>query len=150
MNTPRASIRGLSTASPIAGVPSRAPADPPAGAARPDVGQTAPRTPETALLSPARRLLVGLMREIRYGRIEGLLVQRGEPVFEPPPRVIRAVKLAGGDEPAIGEEAGDGALKAQVHRLLRQLDAMGSGRIECLEVQGGLPFRLTIESHRPL
>jgi len=42
-----------------------------------------------AALSPARRRLVELMQEINYGRIERLEVRDGEPVFDPPPIVLR-------------------------------------------------------------
>lgn len=103
-------------------------------------------------LSPARRRLVELMRHMQFGRIEGLLVQGGEPVFQPPPRVIRAVKLCVAEEEQEQDlhrkmQPANGALKSQVRRLLRQFDALGNGRVECLEVQNGLPFRLAVEAH---
>jgi hypothetical protein len=42
-----------------------------------------------ATLTPARKRLLELMQEINYGRIEKLHVRDGEPVFDPPPTVLR-------------------------------------------------------------
>ena len=39
-------------------------------------------------LTPARRRLVEAMQEINYGRIDRFEVRAGEPVFDPPPRVV--------------------------------------------------------------
>ena len=43
-------------------------------------------------LSPARKRLIELMQEINYGRIEELQIRDGEPVFNPPPTVLRQPK----------------------------------------------------------
>ena len=98
-----------------------------------------------ASLPPARERLVKLMQEINFGRVEGLVVRDGDPVFDRPPRVLREVKLCAenGPRPEIGKE--DFALKAQVRDLFAQMEAMGDGIIRCLEVKHGLPFKMTIE-----
>lgn len=98
-----------------------------------------------ATLSPQRRRLVEMMQGLNFGRVEGLIVRDGEPVFDPPPRVLREVKLCAenGPRPEVGKE--EFALKAQVRGLFAQIEVMGDGVIPCLEVKHGLPFKMTIE-----
>ena len=50
-------------------------------------------------LSPGRQRLVELMQQIQFGRIHDLPVRGGEPVFEPPPRAVKTVKIAGRNAP---------------------------------------------------
>lgn len=85
------------------------------------------------------------MQRINFGRIKGLAVRRGEPVVDPPPRVLREVKFGGenGPRPEAGKQ--DFALKGQVRDLFAQMEAMGDGIIRCLEVKHGLPFKMTVE-----
>ncbi len=102
-------------------------------------------------LSPARRQLVALMRHVDFGRIENLLVLKGEPVLDPAPRVVREIKLDAepGSRPGGGSGGGGGtedfALKHQVVAMLRRLDELGNGRVELMEVKHGLPFRMNVE-----
>ena len=96
-------------------------------------------------LSPSQQKLLAEMQRINYGRIEGLSVRRGEPVLDPPPRIIREIKFGGenGPRPEVGKP--DFTLKAQVRDLFAQLEALGDGVIPCIEIQRGLPFRMTVE-----
>ena len=58
-------------------------------------------------LSPGTQRLVLLMRHMGYGRIENLRLQGGDPLFSPPPRVIRKKKLGTSsvlDPPALGHD----------------------------------------------
>jgi len=98
-----------------------------------------------ASLSPARKRLVELMQGINFGRIEGLSVRRGEPVMDPPPRVVRKIKFGGENGSRPESAKADFALKAKVRDLFAQLEALGDGVIPCIEVQRGLPFRMTVE-----
>ncbi len=98
-----------------------------------------------ASLSPQQRHLVELMQGINFGRIEGLVVRDGEPVFDPPPHVVREVKFGGENGPRHELEADDFALKSQVVELFAQLGRLGSGTVEQLEVKHGLPFRLSVK-----
>lgn len=95
-------------------------------------------------LSSARRELVALMQGIGFGRIENLAIRSGEPVFDPPPRVIREVKFGSENGPRPERGAGDFALKAQVVELLRLMDELGDATFEVLEVKHGLPFRVLV------
>jgi hypothetical protein len=96
-------------------------------------------------LSPARCRLLELMQSIGFGRIENMIVRGGEPVFRPPPYVVREFKLTSDDDADPAGAAADFELKAQVVRLFRRLDKLGDGLVEMLEVKDGLPFKLVIE-----
>lgn len=97
-------------------------------------------------LAAGQRHLVELMRQIGFGRIENLLVQRGQPVFEPGPRVFREIKLEHGTADIHRAASGDYLLKEQVLSLLRRLEALGNGRIESIIITHGLPLRMTVET----
>jgi hypothetical protein len=98
----------------------------------------------TKALAPSRRQLIVLMRAIGFGEILNLTVRAGEPQFDPPPEVIREVKLGAGKETRCDAASGDFALRDQVVDLFAQLDLLGTGTIESLEIKGGLPFRLRL------
>ena len=96
-------------------------------------------------LTPSRRCLVILMQRLNFGRIEELHVLNGEPLFDPPPRVFREVKFGGDNRPRPEVEKTDFALKAEMIDLLAQLEEVGDGVVTRLEIQHGLPFRMTCE-----
>ena len=96
-------------------------------------------------LSEPRRRLVELMQRVNHGRIEELHVLTGEPLFDPPPRVVCQRKLDRDEAPRPEAGKSDFALKADVVRLFAQLDAIGDGVVISIEVLHGLPFRITFE-----
>lgn len=104
-----------------------------------------PREVTRVSLSPGRRRLVDLMQQVGFGRIDGLIVQGGEPVFVPATKVVRQIKLASDQGPRAGGER-DFVLKAQVLDLFAQFDELGDGRVEELEIKHGLPFRMNMET----
>jgi hypothetical protein len=55
--------------------------------------------PTKSSLTPARRRLVERLQQLNFGRIEGLLVRGGEPVFGPSTRIER-VTAPRADQPA--------------------------------------------------
>jgi hypothetical protein len=85
------------------------------------------------------------MQRINFGRIEGLSVRCGQPVMAPPPRVVREIKFGGENGPRPESGKDDFSLKAQVRDLFAQLEVLGDGVIPCIEIQRGLPFRMTVE-----
>jgi hypothetical protein len=97
-----------------------------------------------ASLSPARRRLLERFQQINYGRVERLTVQAGEPVFEPPPRVVREYKLGAENGPRPELNASDYLLKAAVIELFGVLDRLPDGTIDVIEVKAGLPFRVIV------
>jgi hypothetical protein len=100
---------------------------------------------KSSLSTQQKRLLETLQRT-NYGRIEGLRIRGGQPIFDPPPRVVKDVKLGATDIGARPElESGDFALKREHIELFEQFRNLGNGTIDCLVVKGGLPFLLTLE-----
>lgn len=96
-------------------------------------------------LDPESRHLVEMMQSVNFGRIEGLVVRNGEPVLDPPPRIIREVKFGGENGPRPEAAKQDFALKAQVRELFAQMEAMGNATIHSIEIKHGLPFKMTVE-----
>ena len=101
---------------------------------------------KTTTTEPQRRL-IEMMQRLNFGRIEDMRILAGEPMFDPPPRVVREVKFGGenGSRPEL--DIGDFALKRQVQDLLVQLDQIGDGLIEVLVVKHGLPFSMQVAEH---
>ena len=96
--------------------------------------------------SEPRRQLVRLMQDLNFGRIEGLVVRDREPVLTPMPRVVREYKFCGENGPRRERHMADFHLKSQVVELFQLLDDLADGRIEVIEVQHGLPFRVLVAS----
>jgi hypothetical protein len=97
-----------------------------------------------AALSPARRRLVELLQHLNFGRVEGLSVLDGDPVFDPPPRLVREVKFGGENGPRSEAAAADFPLKSQLVELFQHFDEIGDGTIDVLEIKHGLPFRMVV------
>ncbi|MBU1701015.1 MAG: hypothetical protein KJ970_13915 [Candidatus Eisenbacteria bacterium] len=71
--------------------------------------------------------------------------ENGEPVLDPPPRVVREIRLGrAGPGPAKGKD--DFLLKKQVIDLFDEMTRVDNGQIERIDIQGGLPFRVFVES----
>jgi hypothetical protein len=85
------------------------------------------------------------MQRLNFGCILDLPVQDGEPVLDPPPRVVREVKFGGENGPRPESAKTDFALKAQVQDLFAHLEAVGNGVVQCIEIKHGLPFKMTVE-----
>jgi hypothetical protein len=93
-------------------------------------------------LPPARQRLVESMQRLHYGQIQGLRIRDGQPVLDPPPRVIRDVKLASEESPRPERGQCDFLIKQQVIELFAYFDQIHDGVIDLIEVKHGLPFRL--------
>jgi len=96
-------------------------------------------------LCPARARLVEMMQRINFGRIERLAVRGGKPVFDPLPRVVREIKFGGDNGPRPESAKADFFLKSRVCGLFDQLEALGDGVILRIEIQRGLPFKMSVE-----
>ncbi|MGD9791183.1 MAG: hypothetical protein AB7Q00_09085 [Phycisphaerales bacterium] len=98
----------------------------------------------TSSLDQGSRRLIALMQRIGFGRIESLRVLDGQPAFDPPPLVIREVKL-GAERTCQGHDSPAGfTVKRAVVDLLAELTVVGSATI-AIEVRHGLPARLIVE-----
>ena len=98
-----------------------------------------------ASLSQAKRRFIELMQWINHGRIEGLKVHDGDPVLDPPPVIVRDIKLGGENGPRRELGANDFALKSQIVEFFSELDDLGNGTVDMIEIKHGLPFRMSIK-----
>jgi hypothetical protein len=96
-------------------------------------------------LSPSQRQLTELCQVVKDGRIENVPVSNGEPSFDPPPRVIRKLKMGGDNAPRPEANLEDFWLKHQVIEMLAAIAELGNGKVLSIEVRHGLPFMLEIE-----
>ena len=97
-----------------------------------------------AALTPARRLLVELMQEVNYGRIERLEVRDSEPVFKPLPQVVRQIVFGKDNGPNARRAAQGFALKKKVAELFDLFDRERSFLILELVIDNGLPVRMAV------
>lgn len=93
-------------------------------------------------LSPNLRRLFERMRRLGYGTIHGLHVLAGDPLFNPPPLVVRTVRLSDHVSTSQGTANADYTLKREQIALLRELTAIEAGVIEVIKVHDGLPVGL--------
>ena len=95
-------------------------------------------------LSPCRQQLLESMQHINFGRLEGLKVTNGEPVFDPAPRKQFDIKFGGDNGPRPELCSDDFLLKQQVVELFNFFDELQNGVIDVLEIKHGLPFRMIV------
>ena len=105
-------------------------------------GALAPRT--KCDLGTRRQRLVELLQEVRFGRIEDLAVRDGEPVWTPPPRVLRDVRFGKASGPHPMRDTQDFALRREVVELFEFFDREQTADIALLEVHHGLPHRMVV------
>lgn len=100
---------------------------------------------KSSLSTPQKRLLETMQRT-NFGRIEGLTIRHGQPTFDPPPRIVKDVKLGAADNnPRPELNASDFTLKREHIELFENLRLVGDGKVEAIEIKSGLPFRITVE-----
>ena len=98
-----------------------------------------------ASLSSQKRHLLELMQQLNFGWIKGLNVRDGEPVFDPPPVVVRDIKFGGSNGARPELEANDFTLKKELIEFFAELDRLGNGTVDLIEIKHGLPFRMSIK-----
>jgi hypothetical protein len=81
-------------------------------------------------LSALRQALIRRCQRMGFGKILRLDVRDGQPVFAPGTEVLLDVKLP------------DFVLCAAVGRFVEQLDSIGDGTVEQIEVRAGIPVRM--------
>lgn len=91
-------------------------------------------------LSPNCQLLMRLMQEVGFGIIEGLVVRDGEPVMQPPPRIVHQIKFAGDAGPRPERNLSDFELKRAMIRFFDEIQRIQDGVIDRVEIKHGLPF----------
>ena len=93
---------------------------------------------KSSLSLPFRRL-IELQQSICFGRITNLRVRGGEPVFDPPPHVIRSRKMGSPDNHRDELHLDDFWLKQPVIDLVETIQEIGDGEILSITVLHGLP-----------
>ena len=96
-------------------------------------------------LTSNQQQLLEMIRRLYFGQIQDLRVRGGEPVFEPPPRLINEIKFCAENGPLPKMDLAEFAVKAQVRDLFNHLRALGTGVVHRLEVKHGLPFHMMME-----
>ena len=97
-------------------------------------------------LSNPRQKLVRLCQAINHGCIEKLEVEHAEPVFDPPPMVLKNVKLDADEGPRPELSLTDFVVSDEVLRLMSLLDELKCGTVRHVEVRAGIPRRIVLES----
>lgn len=95
-------------------------------------------------LTQPRQRLIELMQEINHGRIERFEVRNGEPVFDPPPTVLRLFLFGKDNGPNASRSSEDFVLKKNVAEMFEIFDREQSLWIEELVVADGLPVRMCV------
>jgi hypothetical protein len=102
-----------------------------------------------SILSESQSRLVELLQRLNFGRVEGLHVQNGEPLFDPAPRIIQKLKMGAENGPRPESALQDFLLKHQTIEMLQAIADLGDGEVLAIEVKNGLCFSLEIE-HRDM
>lgn len=97
-------------------------------------------------LTTGRAMLVELMSQIGHGRIEGIPIRDGEPLFHPRPRVLRSFRFGGDARRWKHTVLDDFSLKEEVVQLFDEISRIGNGIIVSLDLKDGLPCGLLIEA----
>jgi hypothetical protein len=97
------------------------------------------------VLSPARQHLIALLNDVQFGRIQALVIRDGEPVFDPPPAIVRTLKLGGAGNPH--PLVGDPAQRPAFAELFAHFTRIGNGVIHKIQVADGLPLLAEVEEH---
>ena len=95
--------------------------------------------------TPAVARLIELLQALNFGRIEALAVRIGQPVFDPPPRVIQKIKIGADNGPRAEIGYVDFQLKGGIIELLEIIERLKDGEIRTIEVRSGLPVSAEIE-----
>jgi hypothetical protein len=95
-------------------------------------------------LSPARQRFVELMQENPYGRIRAFEVHGGEPVFTQLTTIEEEIVLGKADVSTTSRPSADFTLKKEVVALFEYFDRKQNFSIKKLEIQDGLPRRMTV------
>jgi hypothetical protein len=99
-----------------------------------------PRNLTLSQQTPERQRLITLMQQICFGAIYDLRIRWGEPVWDPPPRVVRRKKFGGINQPRAQAGQTDFVLKREVVELLNEFDNLRNGVLPVIQIAHGLPI----------
>ena len=96
-------------------------------------------------LSEAQSCLIEMFQRLNFGRVEGLVVKRGQPVFEPAPRLVQKLLIGSDNGPRPESKLRDFILKQQTVEVLEVIGRIDDGRVHSIEVRNGLPVSMEVE-----
>ena len=102
------------------------------------------RPASTKDLLPSERSLLEIIRILGFGQIEFLRISCGEPVLDPKPTVVHALKF-GVPRESSAPTAADYELKREAVDLIEYTREVDEGEIRSLVVRHGLPFSMEID-----
>ena len=94
-------------------------------------------------LSEGFTKLLELMQRINFGRIEGLLMQDGQPIFDPPPAWVQSIKFSADNTSRPEIPMPDFDLRHEVLELFALLARPGVS-VRFVDIKHGLPFRAEV------
>ncbi|MEM7557931.1 MAG: hypothetical protein AAF394_02285 [Planctomycetota bacterium] len=96
-------------------------------------------------LTALEQKLVMACQQTRYGSICDLVIEQGQPAFDPAPRIRRSVRL--NQKSILPEDRPTSFVLKEKHRLLFQLiREIESGKIERIDIRDGLPETVFVET----
>ncbi len=102
-----------------------------------------PDTLQYTGISPARKRLVDVLRELQFGRIANLSIAGGEPQWIPAPTIIQTIRLPV-EASAVDQLGDDCVLKKSLVDLFRCFDRQPNAMVSRLECRFGLPCLVEI------
>ncbi len=94
-------------------------------------------------LSQPRQRSIRLFQSVPFGTIH-LAIRGGEPVFDPPPRVIETRKMGAQNGPRAESTLEDFCLKQQIIELFQTMDEIRDGTLS-ITLKHGLPLLVEVE-----
>ena len=95
-------------------------------------------------LEPGQRRTVDVIKALRFGVIEGLLIRGGLPCYERGPGIVQTIKLDSAPERPPDCKESDLTLKIEFERLFGRLSQLQDGFVD-VEFRHGAPFRLIVK-----
>ena len=102
------------------------------------------RPTSTTDLLPSERRLLEMIRSLGFGLIEFLRITAGEPVLDPKPTIVHALKF-GVPRTSTAEAGSEFDLKSEAADLFEYTRDVDEGEIRTLVIRHGLPFSMEIE-----
>jgi len=100
-------------------------------------------------LTAAQRLLVQLMSDHQFGRVENMSVREGQPILDHDVKVVRVSRLSGDAGPTDAISAREFELKRAIRDLFGELERLENGLVIRLEFRHGLPILLELAERKP-
>ena len=101
-------------------------------------------------LSTPRQVFIRQCQRMGFGKIVGLAVRGGDPIFTEATQILIDVKLEADEGPRAEQQLGDFVLCAELVRLFRKLDTVRDGEINLVEVRTGIPRRIVLKAPNPM